>query len=100
MSNPIPREQMKKALLGKGFMSDTDERDHSFYYFYYNGKKTIARTKISRGTAYKEYDDSLFRKMKTQLQLNSVQQVRALLECPMTKESYIEELKKQKLLDG
>ena len=98
MSNPIPREQMRKALLDKGFV-DKNDGDHTFYYFYHKGKKTIARTKISRGSGYKTYNDTLFTKMKTQLQLDSIQQVRALLECPMSEQDFVLELKKRNLLD-
>jgi len=97
MPNPIPTEQIRKALLEKGFVP-VDDRNHTFYYFYYNEKKTVARTKISRGSSYRNYDDSLFVKMRTQLQLDTVRQVRALLECPMSREDYIAELKKRRRL--
>jgi len=98
MSNPIPRTQMRKALVDKGF--ELVDRDHEFYYFYHKGKKTVARTKISRGSAYDHYDDRLLGKMKTQLHLSTLQQVRNLLECPMSKDEYIAELMKKNLLDG
>jgi len=94
MSNPIPRETMRKALLAKGFV-DNDNGDHTYYYFYHEGKKTVAGTKISRGRAYKDYDDSLFKRMRTHLQLDNIKQVRALLECPMSKEDYVAALKKR-----
>jgi len=38
--------------------------------------------------------------MKTQLHLSTLQQVRNLLECPMSKDEYIAELMKKNLLDG
>lgn len=98
MSNPIPVAQIKKALQEKGF-TPVDDRDHTFYYFYYKGKKTKVRTKISRGSAYKDYDDELFGKMKSQLCLDNVKQVRDLLECPMSEKTYIAELQKKGLLD-
>jgi hypothetical protein len=98
MSNPIPTSQIQKALSAKGFVSR--DGDHEYYYFYYNGKKTIAKTKISRGSSYKNYDDNLFGKMKMQLRLDKTQKVRALLDCSMSEDEYIVELKNANLLDA
>jgi hypothetical protein len=88
MSNPIPRKTIEKSLLSKGFVLCQEDRDHRFYHFFYKGKKTMARTKISTGTAYGEYGDSLFKLMVQQLQLQNVRQVRNLLACPMSLEEY------------
>ena len=95
MSNPIDRRQIERALCEKGFVCSGDGRDHRFYYFHYKGKKTIVKTKISTGTGYKQYDDNLFRLMCKGLQLNTIKQVRDLLECPLSESDYVSILMKR-----
>lgn len=86
MANPIARSLIEASLLKKGFTKD--KRDHRVYVFYHKGKKTSARTKISTGTGYKVYDDNLLGKMKRQLLLDTNQEVRDLVSCPMSQAEY------------
>ena len=95
MSNPIDRQQVERALREKGFVSVERGRDHRFYYFHHKGKKTLAKTKVSTGSAYKQYDDSLFRLMRNGLQLDKTRQVRDLLECPLSESDYVDILVKR-----
>ncbi len=74
------------ALKKKGFSEDTDSH-HIYYRLFYNGKKTEVHTFISHGLP--EYGDSLIGKMKKQLCLQSKTEFQNLIECPMTKEEYI-----------
>jgi len=74
------------------------DRDHDYYYFIHNGKRTRLRTKVSRGTKYPEYNDQLFRMMLRALGLNRIAEVRDLLFCPMGKEDYISCLQKNGFL--
>ena len=93
MSNPIPRQEIAHALQEKGFRRAQGPRDHDYYCFYYRGKRTAARTKLSRGTGYREYDDRLFQLMRKSLCLNTTAQVRELLACPMNEARYIDLLR-------
>lgn len=93
MSNPIPRRDMIRALEEKGFRRDHRDRDHDYYYFYHQEKRTVAKTKISRGTGYGDYNDELFRLMRSPLHLATIGQVRDLLRCPLTQQGYVELLR-------
>jgi len=98
MRHPIPRSDMVRALEEKGFVCGETDRNHDYYYFIRNGKQTRFRTKVSRGTGYREYDDGLFRLMCKALGLNRIAEVRDLLFCPMGKEDYVSCLKKSGFL--
>jgi hypothetical protein len=74
-------------LAEKGFVKD--ERDHRFWYFFYKGKKTRIRTKISTGSGYSEYGINLLNMIKKQLYL-SFRELEALLRCPMDVDRYTE----------
>jgi hypothetical protein len=54
----------------------------------YNGKKTGAYAFISRGTSYKTYGDELLKRMKLQLRLETLKEVKDLLLCPMDADAY------------
>lgn len=93
MSNAISRSDMIRALRDKGFRPDRSDRDHDYYYFYHKDKRTVARTKVSRGTGYRDYNDELFRLMLPALHLSTIRQVRDLLRCPLAQQDYIELLR-------
>ncbi len=84
----IPRRVIEASLQDKGFQK-YEKRDHRFYYFFYKGKKTIARTKISTGSQYKDYNIDLLNMMKRDLYLNRLKEVKDLLICPMDEGQYI-----------
>lgn len=81
----IPRDKIEKSLADKGFTKD--QRDHRYWYFWYKGKKTKIRTKISTGSGYKDYGVNLLDKIKSQLFLN-FRELEALLRCPMGVDRY------------
>jgi len=84
----LPREEIETSLQNKGFQRD-EERDHIFYYFFYKGKKTKVRTKISRGSKYKDYGTDLLKMMKRDLYLDRLNELGDLLVCPMDESQYI-----------
>lgn len=51
----IPREEIVRSILTKGFRLDTRPHDHDYYYLQYKGKESHIFVKISRGTEYREY---------------------------------------------
>jgi hypothetical protein len=61
---------------------------HPYYYFYRDGKKTRFYTFISHGKPNDDVGDNNVRSMKMQLGLGTMQQVRDLVECRMSKEGY------------
>lgn len=62
------RSDIKKSLEFKGFKNRGG--DHEFYIYHtLDGKKTVIKTKISRGTGYKVYSDSLLAVMAKQCKL-------------------------------
>ncbi|OQA17299.1 MAG: hypothetical protein BWY64_02147 [bacterium ADurb.Bin363] len=75
----------EKALLKKGFQEYTTH--HKMFLFYWKGKKTDIRTRISHGE--KDFDDSLLNQRKKQIKLNTKQQIIDFINCPMSKEYYI-----------
>ncbi len=85
----ISRDTHERSLAQKGFEKE-DGRDHRFWYFFYQGKRTAIRMKISTGTGYKDYPISLLKWMKGQLYLDSLGQLDDLLRCPMDGKEYAE----------
>lgn len=83
----IPRGVIEASLQDKGFQK-YEKRDQRFYYFFYEGKKTKIRTKISTGSKYKDYGMDLLKMMKRQLWLDEVKEVKDFLVCPMDQEQY------------
>lgn len=83
----IKRRTVEKSLKEKGFRCEKN-RNHRYYYFWYKGKKTIIRTKISTGTKHKDYTFNLISFMKLQLKLLNLREIKGLLECPMGIEEY------------
>lgn len=80
------RTAIVKALLTKGFDHHPGS-DHDKYFFILDGKKTSTFTKISRGSNYKTYSDSLLDKMKKQLHL-SLSDLLSFIDCPLSAEDY------------
>ena len=97
----IPRSTIEESLLKKGFVYHKQEktqslkkRDHRFYYFYHNNKRTHIRTRISMGSHYKDYGNDLLKKMKRQLRFDSLSHLVDFLKCPLTKNNYVTILKR------
>ena len=91
----IKRKQIESALKKKGVVEDGG--DHEYFHHVVDGKHTSAWTKLSRGTGYKDYTINLLKTMKIQLRLDTLEQLRRLLECPMDTNEYNDILKKKKV---
>lgn len=78
---------VERNLPPKGFALD-ERRDHRYFYFYWNGKKTRFYTKISHGKPNDDVGDDLVTAMKLQLGLGTMKQVRELVECTMSGQQY------------
>lgn len=65
---PRNRDDVTSALQRKGFQQDGG--DHEFFiYRNLDGKKTMKKTKVSRGSSYKTLSDDLLSKMSKQIGL-------------------------------
>lgn len=80
------RDDIEDALLRKGFRPDGG--DHH-YYIYWNtdGKKTIKKTKMSRGSSYKTIGDELLGKMAKQIGVTK-KQFLELVDCTLDQKGY------------
>ena len=92
----IDRSKIIGSLLKKGFK--LSENDHHKYQFYYKGKETSVRTKISHGSNYKTYGDILIGQIKKQLKLRTMKETREFLTCTLSEKKYIKILLDQKII--
>ncbi len=82
----IDRRTIESSLRKKGFVEE--DGDHKYFYHEVDGKRTGPYTFTSRGSSYKAYGDTFLKRMRFQLRLDSMNQVKRLLECPMDCEEY------------
>ncbi|HKZ41556.1 MAG TPA: hypothetical protein VJ044_11375 [Candidatus Hodarchaeales archaeon] len=92
----VDRDQIERSLPTKGFVRE--ETHHRYFYHEFNGKRTGAYTYTSHGSSYKTYGDPLLKRMKKELRLDTLQEVRRLLECPMDGDQYNKTLKAKGLI--
>lgn len=83
--------EIANSLSKKGFVQEPG--DHKFMVFYYQGKPTTIRTKVSRGS--KDPGPQLHSKMKRDLCFKKQSQFEDLIECPMSHEEYVSYLKRE-----
>ncbi len=88
MTGSIDTAQLEKALKSKGFVLEDSRRDHRFYYFYHEGKKTIVRTKISTGSGYRDYPAHLATHVRKQMRLRNHEDLHRFVQCPMSLDEY------------
>lgn len=83
---PRDRKDIDAALQRKGFVHE--DGDHH-YYVYHNlsGKKTIKKTKMSRGTKHKTIGDNLLGQMARQLGLTKASFLE-LVDCTLDQKGY------------
>lgn len=84
----MDRDKIQSALMSKGFELD-ESGDHKYLHHIHAGKKTGVKTKLSRGKQYKRLDASLLSKIKKQLKLDTSSELRDFIDCPMTKDEYL-----------
>jgi hypothetical protein len=87
----LERSKIRENLPKKGFVEQVD-RDHIFYHFHYEGKKTRIRTHVSHGSKYKILGDHLVSTMAKQCKLTT-KNFKGLAECTVSHEDYIDLLK-------
>lgn len=85
------RRKIQAALETKGFKQR--DGDHDFFDLLVKGKKVGIMTKLSRGSSYKVYSDSLLGAMARQLRLSKADLMR-LIECTLSGDAYAKLLQK------
>lgn len=83
---PRNTKDVEKALLKKGFTLKK-EKDHNYYFLYFNGVKTRINTKVSHGS-HKDIDDGLLGKMRRQMKLPK-KEFDEYMNCTFSKEDYL-----------
>lgn len=86
---PHKAREIKQALQTKGFQ-EHGKRDHNFYFFYYNGRKSNIYTKISLNAT--DVGKGLCSAMAKQVKLTSPQ-FEQFIECSLTAEHYVDILR-------
>ena len=89
----IKTKTVNRSLSSKGFQED--KVDHKFYIFFYNGEKTGIRTKTSHGS--KDIGEQIIGVMSKQTRLSKTEFL-DLVNCPLSKNDYIELLIKRNYL--
>lgn len=84
----VPRDTIESTLPKKGFVLDSSKPSHKYVMHEYNGKRTGAYAYTSHGSSYKTYGDELLKRMKVELRLESLKEIRDLLLCPMDADAY------------
>lgn len=87
----VERDKVQENLPKKGFV-ETRDRNHIFYHFHYEGKKTHIRTHVSHGSKYKTLGNDLVSSMAKQCKLTT-KLFRGLAECSVSHDDYVEVLK-------
>lgn len=89
---PLKCRDIAASLGKKGFREQPDG-DHVYFRLFVNNRKTSVFTKVSHGC--REVDDSLVSKMAKQVQLRPRMKFIALVDCSLTGEAYVAELRAQ-----
>jgi hypothetical protein len=80
-------QNVKDSLERKGFLESTERtRDHHYYFFHRDGKRTQILTKISHGE--REISDDNCSNMAYQMKL-SMTQFHEFVDCSLTLEKYL-----------
>lgn len=80
------RSAIEASLLKKGFKKD-DGNHHYYIYWNLSGKKTIRKTMMSHGSAYRTIGDPLLAQMARQTGLTK-QEFLELVDCPLDQAAY------------
>jgi hypothetical protein len=94
----VDRALAEKSLAGKGF-ERRESGDHIFYHHLYQGMESGIKTWVSHSKSYKDIGPGNVTSMKNQLKLDTLQQIKGLLTCPMTASEYNDILRQKGLLD-
>jgi hypothetical protein len=89
--------EVRKNLKKKGFVEESNH--HVFLHHEVEGRRTGAYTYVPHGKAKQDVGHDIERSMKLQLALQTTEQVRRLVECPMDSAEYLAILRVSGRLD-
>jgi len=81
------------VLSKKGFVLNPAKQHHRFYYLCVDGRKTKIYTYFSHSK--NEYGKNLLSQIKKQIQIDSIDDFENFLDCPLSKEDYLNLLAKK-----
>ncbi|MBI5324840.1 MAG: type II toxin-antitoxin system HicA family toxin [Ignavibacteriae bacterium] len=90
---PWKSRDIISALKKKGFSYYSDKDHHEYYYLIIDGKKQDIKTYFSHNLI--EYNSYLMGMIKKPLKFDDSKNFEKFLECPFTKENYIDMLKEK-----
>lgn len=96
----IKREAIRSSITHKDFREDPNKNnpDHDFYYFYLNNKRTHIWIKLSRGSDYKTYNDTLLGRQAKIMGI-PLGDLKKFIECTYNSEKLTEILITNKKID-
>jgi hypothetical protein len=74
---------VRRSLKKKGFVEDSDSH-HIYLHHVHDGQRTGPYTYVSHGKSKEDVGHGMEAAMKQQLRLRTAQEVRRLVECPMS----------------
>lgn len=83
--------KVERSLKKKGFKQEPG--DHKYFVFYYNGKRSNIKTKVSH--CGQDIGDSLIKCMSKQVHLSKTD-FENLINCPLSKEEYTKKMEDEK----
>lgn len=93
----LKRNEIRSSLKTKGFV-ENNKKDHFYYYLKTkDGIDVGIRTKISRGSRYREICEPLIHEMARQTKIDKNQFIN-LVKCPLTKSEYFRILENKGLI--
>jgi hypothetical protein len=93
----IPRDAIATALSKKWFGSEEGKR-HTLFFLTIGGKQYPVRTFLSRGSGYKDYNDTLLSQVRKQLCFDTKDQLLRFIDCDMGPQEYVDLLVKKRII--
>jgi hypothetical protein len=82
--------EARRALLQKGFKKDPKQTHHEYYYLYINDRITGIYTYLSHKSDGDDLGRNVISGMKSQMKLQSNQQVLDFIACSISYQRYLE----------
>ena len=83
----LEKSDVMDALTKKGYREESGAKDHHYFVYYHDGKKTLIKTKTSRSPKVRTLDDSMVCKMAHQCHLAKNDFVK-FVRCTLTGDEY------------
>jgi hypothetical protein len=84
----LSKSTVVKGLEKKGFELDKNSHHRWFRYFTPDGRKSLAKTKVSQGRGSEDLDTTRLKLMGTQCGLDTSRQFADLVKCPLSRDEF------------